>query len=126
MLHYIGNNRHGLTLGGFIMAKKYKENYYESEEIKDTIIVPVTLDDGNEVDCEVLSIFPAEGRQYAALLPLDEQYTDIFLYRFIPQGEEEFLLDGIETDEEYEIVADVFDMLLDDEEFEAIMEEDED
>ena len=106
------------------MAKLYKENLYESEDISDTIIVPVTLDDGDEVDCEVLAIFPADGRQYAALLPLDEKYEDIFLYRFIPQGKEEFLLDGIETDEEYDIVADVFDMLLDDAEFDALVDDD--
>ena len=108
------------------MAKKYKENYYESEEIEDTIVIPVTLDDGKEVECEVITIFPAGSKQYAALLPLDENYTDIFLYRFIPKGEEEFELAGIESDEEYEIVADVFDMILDDEEFEALMGEDDD
>ena len=107
------------------MSKVYKEGLYESEELDEPMILPVTLDDGTEISCEVLSIFPVEGKQYAALLPLDEQYEDIFLYRFIPQGKEEFTLDGIEDDDEYEAVVDVFDMLLDDAEFDELTGEDE-
>ncbi len=106
------------------MSKIYKKGLYESEELPEPIILPVTLDDGREVDCEVLSIFPVGERQYTALLPLDESIEDIFLYRFIPQGEQDFLLDGIEDDDEYEAVADAFDMLLDDEEFDALNEDD--
>lgn len=106
------------------MSKIYKNGYYESEELEDPIVIPVTLDDGTEQDCEVLAIFPAEGRQYAALLPLSQGAETIFLYRFVPVGEEEFELEGIETDEEYEAAADVFDMLLDDADFDSMLGED--
>ena len=79
-------------------------------------------------------LFPVNGlaaegepeRQYIAMLPLTDDAEDIFLYRFIPVGEEEFNLEGIEDDAEYEAVVDVFDMLLDDAEFDSMMEDDED
>lgn len=108
------------------MAKIYNNNnMYESEEIEDTITVDITMEDGTEVECEVLSVFPVDGRQYVALLPLKEGMEDIFLYRYIPQGEDEFELDDIETDEEYDAVADMFDMILDDAEFDALDGDDE-
>ena len=106
------------------MSKIYK-TFYESEELDETIQIPVTMDDGTEVECEVLAIFPVDEHQYAALLPLSEEYEDIFLYRFVPVGTEEFNLEGIEDDDEYEAVIDAFDMLLDDAEFDAMMDEDE-
>ena len=116
------------------MGRIYKDNYYESEELEETMLLPVELDDGTEVQCEVLAIFPVKNlpgtvsdsrqeRQYIALLPLKEELSDIFLYRFVPVGSEEFNLEGIEDDEEYETVADVFDMLLDDAEFDSMMDE---
>ena len=116
------------------MSRIYKNNYYESEELEEAMILPITLDDGTNVECEVLAIFPVNGlaaegepeRQYIAMLPLTDDAEDIFLYRFIPVGEEEFNLEGIEDDAEYEAVVDVFDMLLDDAEFDSMMEDDED
>ena len=103
------------------MSKIYKNNYYESEELDETMILPITLDDGTEMDCEVLAIFPVGEHQYIAMLPLTDDAADIFLYRFVPVGEEEFNLEGIEDDDEYEAVVDVFDMLLDDAEFDAMV-----
>ena len=112
------------------MSRLYKNNEYESEELEEPMLLPVTLDDGTEVECEVLAIFPVKNlpdgeaeRQYIALLPLSDELSDIFLYRFVPVGSEEFHLEGIEDDEEYEAVTDVFDMLLDDAEFDSMMEE---
>ena len=106
---------------GVTMSKIYKNNYYESEELDETMILPITLDDGTEMDCEVLAIFPVGEHQYIAMLPLTDDAADIFLYRFVPVGEEEFNLEGIEDDDEYEAVVDVFDMLLDDAEFDAMV-----
>lgn len=112
------------------MSKIYKDNYYESEELEEAMVLPVTLDDGTQIECEVLAIFPVNGfqdngkdRQYIAMLPLAEGMEDIFLYRFVPVGEEEFELEGIEDDEEYDAVVDVFDMLLDDAEFDLLAED---
>ena len=34
--------------------------------------VTLTLDDGREIECVVLTIFPAGGKDYIALLPMDD------------------------------------------------------
>lgn len=84
-------------------------------------IVTVCLDDGTEMDCAVIAVFPAGERDYVALLPLEDQDAEegeVFLYRFSVNGENEddIQLDNIESDEEFEIVSDAFDELLDSEE----------
>ena len=91
--------------------------------------VTLTLDDGTVVECVVLTIFPAGGKDYIALLPLNEtgemeEDSEVFLYRFTEKdGEPE--LSNIEDDDEYEIVTDAFEEFLDDEEFEELVDEDE-
>ena len=105
------------------MSRIYKNNEYESEELEEPMLLPVTLDDGTEVECEVLAIFPVKNLPDGEAAQYTAELSDIFLYRFVPVGSEEFHLEGIEDDEEYEAVTDVFDMLLDDAEFDSMMEE---
>lgn len=90
--------------------------------------VTLTLDDGSELECAVLSIFPVGDNQYIALVPIednDEEEGEVFLYRFIEHDNDELELLNIEDDAEYEAVADAFDELLDDEEFEEMLEDEE-
>ena len=62
---------------------------------------------------------------YIALLPADATpESEIFLYRFLENGDD-IDLQNIEDDEEFEIVSDAFDELLDEEEFDEIFEGDE-
>ena len=91
-------------------------------------IVTVCLDDGTEMDCAVFAVFPAGESDYFALLPLEDQDAEegeVFLYRFSVNGENEddIQLDNIESDEEFEIVSDAFDELLDSEEFDELFDE---
>ena len=90
--------------------------------------VTLTLDDGSELECAILTIFPAGDKEYIALLPLNEngqnEDGEVFLYRFTEENGTP-QLDNIEDDEEYEIVADAFDELLDSMEFDEIVDEDE-
>ena len=84
--------------------------------------VTLTLEDDTELNCMILSVFPAGENNYIALLPIEDDGTpkdeDVLLYRYIDNGENEDPdLENIETDEEYDIAADAFDELLDDEEF---------
>ena len=88
--------------------------------------VTLSLDDGTELECAVLAVFPAGERDYIALIPLedtDDEESEVFLYRFAEGEDEELLLDNIEDDEEYERVADAFDELLDSEEFDELFDE---
>ena len=97
------------------------------DEIYDQITL--TLDDDSELVCDVIATFPAtvngKEQMYVALLPVDATpESEIYLYRFIENGED-IDLENIEEDEEFEIVSDAFDELLDEEEFDEIFEGDE-
>jgi uncharacterized protein YrzB (UPF0473 family) len=92
--------------------------------------ITLTLDDDSELLCDVIATFPAtvngKEQMYIALIPADaEPEDDIFLYRFIENGEE-IDVQNIEDDEEFDIVADAFDELLDEEEFDNLMGDEED
>ncbi|MCD8082542.1 MAG: DUF1292 domain-containing protein [Clostridiales bacterium] len=103
------------------MAKRQNE---EPEEMT----VTLTLDDGSTMECVVLTIFEAGGRDYIALLPMEgaeEETGEAYLYRYEEDEEGNPSLDNIGDDEEYEIVADAFDELLDEQEYDELVSEDE-
>ena len=88
-------------------------------------------EDGNEQEFEVLGEMEYNGAEYCALIPYYENEEEllqddgefVILKREVVDGEE--MLCTIEDDDEYEIVADAFDELLDDQEFDEIVGEDE-
>lgn len=88
----------------------------------ESLTVTLTLENNEELECAVLNIFEAEEKEYIALLPLDESgdNTDgqIYLYRFIDNGEEEEPgLENIEEDEEFDRVSAIFNEWLDTQDF---------
>lgn len=88
--------------------------------------VYMTLEDGTELSCDVIAIFPAGDRQYIALLP-DKvvegfEEDEVFLYRYTELEGDDIELGDIESEEEYELAADAFDELLDEEEFNELDE----
>ena len=91
--------------------------------------VTLTLDDDTEVKCAVLTIFPAPNqKEYIALLPLDGREAEdgeVYLYRYVEDINGNPDLENIDSDEEYEIVADAFDELLDSAEYDELVSEDE-
>lgn len=90
--------------------------------------VTLTLDDGTDLECVVLTIFEAADKEYIALLPLDGNEAEdgeVYLYRYTEDADGNPDIQNIESDEEYEIVADAFDELLDTEEYDEIVGEDE-
>ncbi|MCQ2497073.1 MAG: DUF1292 domain-containing protein [Lachnospiraceae bacterium] len=87
--------------------------------------VTLTLEDGSELVCDVIAIYPCGNREYIALLPEDDPDGDFLLYRFIDNGDGNYELDDIETDEELEDASDAFDELLDNEEFDEMFDDDE-
>ena len=97
-------------------------------EPQEEMTVTLNMDDGSEVECVVLTIFEAAGRDYIALLPMDgaeSEEGEVYLYRYNEPEDGEPSLDNIEDDEEYEIVADAFDELLDAQEYDELIGEDE-
>lgn len=89
------------------------------------VMVTLELDDNQSVDCEILTIFTVGEQDYIALLPTDSsefEEGEVFLYRY-SEDENGPALDNIESEEEYEAVADAFDEWIDSEEFAALNDE---
>lgn len=96
-------------------------------EPEEEMTVTLTLDDGTDVECVVLTIFEAGERDYIALLPTSGQEAEegeVYLYRYSETEDGDPSLVNIEDDDEYEIVADAFDQLLDEQEYDEIVGED--
>ena len=94
----------------------------KDSEFKDRDTMTLDLDDGGKLECVVLNVFPVNNREYIALLPMNdeghvEEDAQIFLYRFEELGDDEVNLETIEDDDEFELVSDYFDEMLDEQEF---------
>lgn len=92
--------------------------------------VELTLDNEEIVKCAILTLFEAAGKEYIALLPMNEEGEtedegDVYLYRYVETSEGEPELENIEDDEEYEIAADAFDEWMDTQEFDELYEDEE-
>lgn len=98
----------------------------ENNNMEEVMTVTLTLDDDEVVECAVLTIYEANGKDYIALLPLDEngesESGDVYLYRYA-EVDGEPTLENIEDDDEYEIAADAFDEWMDEQEFEELADE---
>ena len=97
-------------------------------ENDEEMTVTLTLDDGTELECVVLTIFEAGEKEYIALLPLDGREAEdgeVYLYRYVEDINGNPDLENIDSDEEYEIVADDFDELLDSAVYDELVSEDE-
>lgn len=82
--------------------------------------ITLTLETG-DVECAIMAAFPAADKDYIALLPLEPiegiEEDEVLLYSYVKHGEDIEL--GMITDEdEFELAADAFDELLDEEAFE--------
>lgn len=103
-----------------------EQSLQDEDEFETT--VTLSLDNGSEVECALIAIFASGERDYAALLPLEGKEADegeVFIYRYSEDENGEPVLDNIQSDEEYDLVADAFDELLDEEEFNALMDDSE-
>lgn len=91
---------------------------------KETIITEDTislfLDNNEEVECDILAIFPVGEQFYIALMPQIQidgyEECEYFLYRYHSDGDHVELTE-IESDAEWETAEDKFEELLDEEEF---------
>lgn len=102
------------------MAENKEKDALKNED--SDILVTLDLDDGTQVECEILTIFTVGEQDYIALLPLDDKGEpnddgEVFIYRYFEDEEGNPSLDNIQDDDEYEAVADRFDELLDEAEF---------
>lgn len=87
------------------------ENKNNPQEEAD--IITLEFDDGVELECEIMGVFDCDGKDYIALIPLDDS-DDVYIYGYKEVGDDEFELVDIEDESLFEHVV---------QEFEAIMAE---
>ena len=101
------------------------QNMHEGENHmieNESLSVTLTLENDEELECDVLTIFETDSRQYIALLPVnaDEDSEDgqIYLYRLIDNGEgEEPGLENIVDDDEFERASEAFNDWMESQDF---------
>ena len=101
----------------------------EADDDGEEIRVTLSMDDDSEVECRILTIFEMEDQDYIVLLPLDDEGNDneegeVFIYRYQEDEDGNPSLENIEDEEEFEAVSDCFDELLDEAEWDALLEVD--
>lgn len=83
------------------------------------MFLTVELDEGGEETFQIMKIFEVNGQDYIAVCPTDGA-EDVYFYRHFEDAEGNPSIGNIESDEEFELVTDAFDQILDDEEFDQM------
>lgn len=112
------------------MSKDKNKLTSQQEIAEEEMTVTLDLEDGTSVTCAIVTILTVQSQDYIVLLPLEEDGENhdgnVWFYRYFENENdpnEEPVLEYIEDDEEYEIVADAFDEYLDNVEFDEIIGE---
>lgn len=87
--------------------------------MEEEIIITLTLDNGKELECKVISIFQAGKDDYIALLPIEDMQKEegeVILFKYYAMGNnDEIRVENIETDEEFQNALKKFDELIEEE-----------
>ena len=87
-------------------------------------IITLTDEDGTDKDFEFLDLIDLDDKEYVVLLPVESEDEnadgEVYIYRYSEDEDGNPSLDNIDSDEEYEVVSDRFDELLDEAEFDAM------
>ena len=78
----------------------------EAEEM-----LTLEFDDGTEVECAIMGVFEALGKEYIALVP-DDESGDVYIYGYKEIDEETFDIEDIEDEEEFNKVVAEFDKIV--------------
>ncbi len=100
------------------MDKKYEIEADFSADDGEYDQIILTLEDDSELVCDVLEIFDCDDRSYVALLPQDDPDGDVLLYRYEEDGDDVNLTD-IESDDEFDRVAEAFSEIMDEEDLDG-------
>ena len=73
--------------------------------------ITLEFDDGTEVECSIMGVFEALGKEYIALVP-DDESGDVYIYGYKEVNDEEFEIMDIEDDEEFKKVTAEFDKIV--------------
>lgn len=93
--------------------------------LDDDDVVSFPLEDGSEVDCPIIAIFPYDEKRYI-MLQAPKAFDDVEKGDYLLFGYDEdengdpFLVD-IESEEEYDAAYDAFEELIDEEAYNELM-----
>ena len=94
------------------------------EFVKD--IITLELDDNTTLECEVLDFLEVDDQEYVFLYPLkEEEDGEVLAYRYDEDEEGNPILGNIESEEEFEKVAEAYDALEEEWEDEFFEEDEE-
>ena len=91
-------------------------DHEHEDDVMDLETMFLTLDDDTEMECGILGVFEVEGlegKEYIALLPLEDE--TVLLYEYKEVGDE-IELNVIEDDDEFDKVSNAFYDMYEDEE----------
>ena len=92
---------------------------YEEDNVQGSdAVIHLVLDDDTEMECVIIAVFPVEetDQEYIALLPIEEDdaadESEVLLYCYAEDENGELLLDNMESDEEYDLAANMFQNII--------------
>lgn len=74
-------------------------------------MITLEFEDNKDVECEMMGVFEANGKEYIALIP-DDGSDDVWIYGYKEVGEDEFEIIDIEDDAEFEAAVEEFDKIM--------------
>ena len=93
------------------MDMELREEKIIEDSYEDELLMTLELEDGTQMECIVLAIFPLDEQQYIALTPVDQaedEDGDIFLYAYSEDDNGQPILGDIEDDDLFDAVCDRF------------------
>lgn len=84
-----------------------KDKVNNTPQLEEDDYITLEFDDGEEIECIIMGLFPYEDKEYIALLPQDGT-DDVYLYEYKEVDETAFDLLDIEDDDLFERVSDEF------------------
>lgn len=92
------------------MSDEIKKVDIEEEED----VITLEFDDDTAVDCYVMGTFDLNDKEYIALAP-DDGTDDVYIYEYKQINDEEFEINEIESEEEFDAAAAEFDAIMSEE-----------
>lgn len=91
------------------------------------LTITLELEDDTTLECDVILIFELEDydQDYVALYPCSGEPDEVYLMRCEYDGGDEMSIEEIDDEEEFNLVSDTFDAIMEEEEWNDLMEDDE-
>lgn len=98
-----------LHMKGSFMAE-LDNNLDVSEE--EAFTINIEFEDGENVLCEPYLLFEFEDKEYVAMIPVNEESEDVYLFEYHDLNDEEFEFFDIEDEATYDRVVDEFNRIM--------------